>query len=1647
MSGADGVPSAGSEASSFVPNQLSALVPSFDPSKDDLQVYTQKVGLLVEAWPAGKYTELVTRLILNCSGSAFLKLQLHQKELLENDRKSVKRLVELLGGHWGQLGLEKRYEYAERALYKCTQKADETADSFLARADIMWTELNSRELKLSDLQAYVTLRGSTLSSEDKKRVLVDADAAGSGELSVQKVSSAIRMLGAGFFQDVTGMKRTKLKTYDQATLATEAICDDDDGNPEIYAAEGEMECEDEMFEILLSEGDTDATFISDFENAASEVIQGDEELAAAYNTYTEARKRLSEKVRFRGFWPVSQGGKAKGHSKGRVKGKFQKGHSSSRKSLEQRILTSRCRICNKVGHWKAECPEKPRSAQSSAAAPTSFVSSDAALPMEFLHIPEDRSGPIDEPQVEASFLSFTGSQDFKGKLRVSLNNVWERNPKFKFQRSSKPRIEPTCEGAVEPLSESHALFATHGSLGVVDLGATKTVIGSELVVDLIQSLHPSIRSQLSRCPCHVTFRFGNHGTLKSTQALVVPLQDMLLKIAIVPGSTPFLISNTLLRAFHAVIDVEKHVMWSKKFHREFPLQLTPKGLFLVDLNDLAALPADASATQPHAETHMAEISLPKSKSVSTAGGIQDEVCFQGDKVVSQVSMHEHDMKANMPMRTSETSEPKSSPSVQPVSAQVPCDLPERASPDGSCAHDVVAGPSSEDPSSEGRRPPRSQSVLIGTTERDEGGFRQQVSWTQVPRSVGDRSTMDQLVSQTLSGQHQGLPSSDDSLHRAQDRARRARGKCSDRDRATASAFQDLCTQGEWEAIDPKLDSEAQSHASQRDAGLSGARRTVRVGLGRDGTGDADRSSSRCLTSGAAHAAHGECHPDHLAGRRAAVSEPGFSESCRDHRTVDLETAEMLGFLAAGETWSDNQHVDHLTTHSCAERQKFRQLVELYSQELDSCIRESKPTCGNRGRLTLLEVFCGPESRLTHQVQQLGFQAQRLGLAQCDLQSREGRLLLFQTLLSKNPEHVWFSPSCGPWSGWSTLNGSRSLQSWDKLQQLRLQHLEQIALGIVIMRYQRSCHRHMHWEQSRASLMFKLPYLQEVHQVTQATDFDMCTAGSLQDPESGKFIKKGMTVLSTSNRVAESLRNKKCCGNHEHQVIEGSTVAHGMRMNRSTFSESYPRKFARDMAKVLCKITFPREKPCDPVMFLSESPTLVNEPALKRRRLVMTAKPKLSRSTEMTSSMQVKRRKLNGKQSPLNALDAWTKVFDLVDPLLARVGKRTIDDSTVLQNIQELLPDKQVKFVIACRGSNRTIAPTEDVVASEAPFRKCVYLKRGTTQIFVEDEWENWEQLSKRQKVRPSHACRINITVFAANSVESREPATVEMPVPAVASPSTLPENVPVHSDEPGRVDHEHTEESISPSANLTPPKLNNNLHDDNFPKTEDNLEYSKTAISSKHESHESIKGLSKEDQNILNKIHKNLGHPSAERMSTIMLQQGYRPEMVKAARNFRCDICTQNSMPKHARPSSLRDDLDFNDRISIDGLVWTNIHGKTFHMYHVLDWGTNFHMATIAPSKSTEDVIQAMLTMWLSWAGIPGELLVDAASELNSEGFMHFLQSHNIRATTISPEAHFQNGRSERHGAILQHMLTKFNAEHPIDSYADLVVHPSQECQ
>ena len=75
-------------------------------------------------------------------------------------------------------------------------------------------------------------------------------------------------------------------------------------------------------------------------------------------------------------------------------------------------------------------------------------------------------------------------------------------------------------GAFASTSEPEATacastFSTYEAKGILDTGATKTVIGSHFVKELLSSLKPAVRQQVQRCPRKVAFRFGNHGTLES----------------------------------------------------------------------------------------------------------------------------------------------------------------------------------------------------------------------------------------------------------------------------------------------------------------------------------------------------------------------------------------------------------------------------------------------------------------------------------------------------------------------------------------------------------------------------------------------------------------------------------------------------------------------------------------------------------------------------------------------------------------------------------------------------------------------------------------------------------------------------------------------------------------------------------------------------------------------------------------------------------------------------------------------------------------------------------------------------------------------------------------------------------------------------
>ena len=123
---------------------------------------------------------------------------------------------------------------------------------------------------------------------------------------MEKVNQSVRMLGTSFFNEMIGQKANKGKIYESETMLAEE-CDDFQHDGSAYVADEYNE--DEFVSQLLQDDDEDAALIADYEAMAADVLQSDGDLAAAYNSYADARKRLADRFkpsRFLADWAVQR---------------------------------------------------------------------------------------------------------------------------------------------------------------------------------------------------------------------------------------------------------------------------------------------------------------------------------------------------------------------------------------------------------------------------------------------------------------------------------------------------------------------------------------------------------------------------------------------------------------------------------------------------------------------------------------------------------------------------------------------------------------------------------------------------------------------------------------------------------------------------------------------------------------------------------------------------------------------------------------------------------------------------------------------------------------------------------------------------------------------------------------------------------------------------------------------------------------------------------------------------------------------------------------------------------------------------------------------------------------------------------------------
>ena len=748
-----------------------------------------------------------------------------------------------------------------------------------------------------------------------------------------------------------------------------------------------------------------------------------------------------------------------------------------------------------------------------------------------------------------------------------------------------------------------------GADGILDTGATKTVIGSQLIASFLRDLSPELRARVSRGPRSVLFRFGNQGTLMSQHAMHVPLGPLVLRIAVVPGRTPLLLSNTLMRVLKASVNMETHQLISPHARQPVPLKLSPKGLYLMNVDDLA-------------------------KSIH-GDRLHESTMFLAETDVSEQKLRNREERTQVQQPGSSRSE-----------------SPERNGEPGA-AH--------ERPRAEPRGNGRGGHV-VGRVGQDQSEDREDLQRVHVRRDVEEPQELGQVDDQVIREQRQAT---------TQDAAALCAAEAGSGRDEPAHLPPEPVNQGQEQELSsrelPVVGSCREWH-QDRDGGRDGC-----MGDGR-GRGDIERDCSHPERSGTPVGPHGQHGEYDLPGSHAncvltADDEPSAVTGCVE-QLKRWGPEEAIMFAGDIDAHTDERHPE-ISGH---DQQLIQRLVHTYEQE----IRQMQAVVHRPGRsMFLFEVFCHPQSQIGQQCRAAQVPFQRFTLERGDLETRAGRQELFRELVLHRPMHVWFAPTCTVWSGWAELNGSKSIEAYEQLTERRIQMLHQVALGISILRFQRSSGRHMHWEQPRKSLMNRLACLRELRQLCFQTNFDMCVIGHLKCPQTGLPMKKSTTVFTTCQPLHQRLHGQICTQHVEHQAIEGSILVDGERVNRSRFSESYTRRFARQVIRTLMSVNGDKLARA----FAAESE--VGPPGAKRVRVRLESGSRLGKRSEPTDVQRLeepKRQRLLGKQaSPI--AERAREVTRQINDITPRVGKVEIRDAAILEGLQVVFPEKSIKVVM------------------------------------------------------------------------------------------------------------------------------------------------------------------------------------------------------------------------------------------------------------------------------------------------------------------------------------------------------------------------------
>ena len=1507
-------------------------IPAFRPGETDTHEYSRKLEFLAGLWPAENLSLLAPRAAMMCEGSAFQRvMRVDPQKLKTNSLDGVKALVQALGGIWGKTNLEDRFERFERAVYTTVQRGDETHESYLARHDHQFESLLSSGVTMEQLRAYVLLRNSGLAAEDKKKLIIDS----AGKLEYSEVVSSLKLLGSKFFQEVhAGSKNpSRSRTYDINAVMEEEVFSTTGGSSSHEEPIFIGESDDSFIESLAEEGDPDALICQQFEEAILDVLQNDTETASCYLTYAEARKRLTDRNRNRGFWsPGSGPSNAKGF-KGRGKGKFT---NRARKPLAARILESECRRCGQKGHWKAECPLRFANSNASASGQpkenatftTMTISPDVndmdhndMIPMSEMNVTQipEKLLPFSDSQMCNMTVGYNRTPvNLKAQFAALSRRL---KPLIKSQlmpvRSPQPVPKTTETGSPDDRCPEVVFFASHGSFGIVDLGASQSVIGQRQLADVLKAFKPEIRALIRETSCNTVFRFGNSSTVHCQKAVLIPVGKWYVKLCIVPSDTPFLLSNNMFRTLGAQIDTASDRVFLPGLNLSMNLTLTEKKLYLLDFGQLVNLSFQNG--QERVKPGVSNIML-------TA--VQNSCAEE-----PQTAVVHRDTEPSSCLTGSPS--PPYVPECQGTSATVPA-IPVTLDPcvtlsNASLVRRDQQGrePCQQVPKGDGGASEVTRGAGFHEDEVGRSGTKCDHVWggkegTVLRDCCDGRSELCGMVHDQICPQPEVPTSEVHPLH------------------------QDVCGAGRdaaghhcpQESSSPK-GSHAHDGASPRRGHSDRCvrRRDVLVGHHRGATPtdqpDGEQPEPKDLQPRISPGTDCRTTPgtdSSSEGRRNSVDPNGISPSVPGDAADGMSSEVQLEDCIDLEFFQDCLLSDQMTDNQIR-HEMWSYWCQRFNISNPQQIRRHFAQPG----IDILEIYCSQDSQLTSQCLGRGLSAGRFSRKHGDLNTVSGRHALYDLLWQLRPKHIWVAPTCKPWCCWNRLNAAKSETLARQIQQDRRNENVHLLLCDALLDLQlwRSPECHFHLEQPQGS---ELVHQREMHRVMQHTFraiCDMCTAGRLQHPMTGNALRKRTQILTTSNIMYHALSKLTCDGSHSHETIQGSCkLSNQNRIPLTQYTELYTATFGRKLSRIVqCSIQA-KEKQCVPcqnedsdlhavicAVRNEEFPTSLDSPANKRRRL--GTKTKAIDAAESNQSVP--------------SLDELENMLKLVESQTPRVGKVVFQQGEVFQKVSDLFPDMNAHVIEACRGVDRKRELPIPAPSHMVPYRRTFGRARNNLRPYCDASWENWEKLSKRQIRRAGTPSKLAVTMFAskkkipdthdsmASNGNQDPPVRHEAPPPETEMPYKKVRFEEPHIDKTAAETMEFQEEEPLPSE-VTCPKI----------------QYDQKSLPTHGPM---FRGLPIQLQQMINKVHKNLGHPNVRQLQQALKRNGWSEVIVQAVQDFHCDVCFEKSQPKAQRPAHIHAPREFNDLVVFDGVDWSDGQGNKYTFIHFLDTSTNFQIA------------------------------------------------------------------------------------------------------